>query len=55
MSIEQAVKMIQDRIEEMVSNSAVQARMLAMKGEGRTNEEIRAWLQAAAVATLCGN
>lgn len=48
------IKVIQDRINEMVENDNVKAKMIELKHSGATTEQIRAWLINAAICTLIG-
>ena len=48
------IKVIQDRITEMVENDKVKAEMTRMKRSGSTTDQIRAWLINAAICTLIG-
>ena len=48
------IRVIQDRIDEMVKNDKVKAEMIRMKRNGSTTDQVRAWLINAAICTLIG-
>ena len=48
------IKVIQDRIDEMVENDKVKAEMIKLKRSGATADQVRAWLINAAICTLIG-
>ena len=54
MTNQQAIAIIQNRIGEMVKTEAIQTEMVKMNRQGKSNDEIQAWLTMAAIATLCG-
>jgi len=54
MKDQEAVKIIQNRIGEMVSNPHVQNILTEKRNSGLTKNECRDWLAKAAIATLYG-
>lgn len=54
MTNQEAIKTVQDRIDELISSAKIQIKMIKMHNEGKTDDEIHKWLTMAAVGTLCG-
>lgn len=54
MNNQQAIKLIQDRVNELIQNKLVQEKLIKMKQEGRTEQECIDVVQKIAIATLFG-